>query len=281
MKKTIVGALAAVLLSSGAYAADLYEPQVIEAPQLDAPEVHVVESSGWYIRGDAAYVFNSLRGAHYFQGSNSSDVDFDTATLANSYSAGLGVGYQINNSFRVDATADYMFRSSFAGSTSGSCGVATSCTSTDVAAVTAIGLMANAYVDIGTYGIVTPYVGGGIGGAYVSWSNLENTACDVSDSTNCDATVTHNGAASWRFAYALMAGVSVDITCNLKADIGYRYRRVSAGKMFGYASNGGPGYDKGFTSHEGRAGLRYAFGKTCNDQVYMPPPVSYPPPVYK
>ena len=46
---------------------------------------------------------------------------------------------------------------------------------------------------------------------------------------------------------------------NLKADIGYRYRRVEGGDMFGYAQNGGPGYDKGFDVHEARLGARYTF----------------------
>jgi opacity protein-like surface antigen len=91
--------------------------------------------------------------------------------------------------------------------------------------------------------------------------------------------VTHNGSSSWRFAYALMAGVSVDINCALKADVGYRYRKIKGGGMFGYVSNGGPGYDRGFHNHEVRGGLRYTFGG-CKETAYVPP-VTYPPQVYK
>ncbi len=32
-----------------------------------------------------------------------------------------------------------------------------------------------------------------------------------------------------------MAGATIDVTCNLKADVGYRYRHVQGGDMFGYA----------------------------------------------
>jgi opacity protein-like surface antigen len=61
------------------------------------------------------------------------------------------------------------------------------CTSTDLSSLTAWTLMANAYVDLGTYGYFTPYVGGGIGGTYVKWKDLSNTSCDSSGSGNgCD-----------------------------------------------------------------------------------------------
>ncbi|MDZ7823233.1 MAG: hypothetical protein U5K75_03775 [Ahrensia sp.] len=45
---------------------------------------------------------------------------------------------------------------------------------------TALTALANAYVDLGTFnGYITPYVGAGIGGARVTWSNLSNTACET------------------------------------------------------------------------------------------------------
>jgi hypothetical protein len=59
--------------------------------------IEVVETSGWHLRGDVGYAWNDLRGAHYFQGSNSSLVDFDRADLDDSYVLGGGIGYQITN----------------------------------------------------------------------------------------------------------------------------------------------------------------------------------------
>ncbi len=280
MKKIFAGAISAALMVSGVQAADLYQPQVIEAPPTYIPEVEVKEASGWYLRGDAIVAYNAIAGVDFFQGSNATYSQFTSAKMRTSFGAGVGVGYQITSMFRADLTGDYLFKSSFSGSTSGQCGAPLeACTSTDIASMQAFSLMANAYVDLGTYGMVTPYVGGGIGGTYVSWSNLSNTACQ-DDGGGCDATVTHGGRASWRFTYALMAGAAVKINCKLKADIGYRYRNVTGGAMFGYASNGGPGYDRGFHIHEGRAGLRYSFGDSDCAQAYIPPPV-YNPPVYK
>ena len=159
---------------------------------------------------------------------------------------------------------------------------AANCVSTDRASWNALSLLANAYVDLGTYGGVaggfggvTPYVGAGIGATRVNWGSLRNTSCDINDPGNCDESTTHDGEDSWRFTYALMAGASIDLTCNWKADAGYRFRQIAGGDMFGYANNGGPGEDDGFYVHEARLGLRYTFN-SC-EVPYVPPvePVVY------
>jgi len=265
-------------MATNAYSADLAPVEPV--PEMP-PEVSVTEANGWYLRGDVGYGFTNLRGARYFQGSNSNEIDFDRASLDDTWTVGGGVGYQINNYLRTDLTFDYLTKAKFHGSTIGSCGVSDDCTSRDISSLTAYSLMANAYVDFGTYGIVTPYAGAGIGGTYVKWNDLSNTSCDTSDSTLCDETVHHGGKGNWRFSYALMAGASVDVTCNLKADIGYRFLHVDGGSMFGYAENGGPGRDKGFNVHEARVGARYQFGG-CQTASYEPPPeIPLQQPVYK
>ncbi|MDX3929161.1 MAG: porin family protein [Shinella sp.] len=276
MKKHLIGVAAALLSGTSAFAADIYEPQVIDAPVV---EQVAADASGWYLRGDAGYSFNKIRGVRFHQGSNDNFTDFSSARLKDGFTIGGGVGYQINNYLRTDVTLDYMTKSKFRGSTVGGCGVAADCVSSDRSSMTALSLLANAYVDIGTYGIVTPYVGAGIGGTYVNWKGLNNTSCENGDPTNCDPEFTHRGRKSWRFTYALMAGASVDLTCNLKADVGYRFRHITKGEMFAFEAGSGPGYDKGFYSHEGRVGLRYALGG-C-EQAYVPPADIPIQPVYK
>ena len=274
MKKIV--AIASAMLAFGAQfsaqasAADLYQPE--PAPVVEQPVV--ASASGWYLRGDLSYDIMNMKGAHYFRGSNSDDANFRKADLDNTGNLGIGVGYQVNDYFRVDKTFDYMFSTKFRGSTTGqgsdfgAC--QTRCVSTDVANFSAYSLLANAYVDIYKWGMVTPYVGFGLGGSYVSWDNLKNVACEEGNPNNCDDQVTHKGRNSWRFTYALMAGASVDINCELKADIGYRYKHITGGNMFGFAENGGPGYDKGFDIHEVRTGMRYQFGDSCQT-AYLPP----------
>jgi opacity protein-like surface antigen len=277
-KMILAVAAVAMLASSAAHSADLYQPEPQPQPYMDAPEVTVSEASGWYLRGDLGYSFNELRGAEFFQGSNATLSDFTTASIKDNFTIGAGVGYQVNSYLRSDLTFDYMFKSDFNGSTNGSCGVATVCTSTDLAAMKAYTLMANAYVDLGSYAYFTPYIGAGIGGSYVKWDKLRNTSCETADPTNCDGTEEHGGKGSWRFAYQLMAGASIDVTCNVKADIGYRFRQTLGGDMFGYQAGGGPGYDKGFYSHDIHAGARYVFGGCEQPVAYEPPPQ---PIVYK
>ncbi|WP_299869773.1 outer membrane protein [uncultured Hoeflea sp.] len=282
MKKMLLAGVAMVIAGTGsAVAADVLPAPIIEAPYIEAPVSHpVAAASGWYLRGDAGYVWNDIDTPKFFQGSNANYVGFASSELRSSYSVGVGVGYQVTRHLRTDLTLDYFSDAEFRGSTVGGCGVALACTSTDISEMSGLSLLANAYVDLGTYGRFTPYVGGGIGGTHVSWNGLKNTSCSDANPTLCDPTITHEGDDSWRFTYALMAGASVDITCNLKADVGYRYRRVSGGRMFGYRLNGGPGYDEGFSSHEARGGLRYSFGGCAKEEVYLEPaPVL--PPIYK
>lgn len=261
------------------FAADLAEPPVVEQAPPPAYEEPAPEYGGWYIRGDVDYHWSKFGGADYITygpGTNS----FDGGTLKSAFSAGAGVGYQINQHFRTDLTGDWLSSSKFNGSTSGTCGTpvpGTPCTSVDTSSYSALLLLANAYVDIGTWHGVTPYVGAGIGGAWMKWDTLNNT--------DNDGSFDHSGGKGWRFAYALMAGASYCLTDRVKLDVGYRYSHINGGRMFDYAAGAGgstgagPGFDHGISVNEVRGGLRYQFGKSdC-----APPPEAYvpePEPVY-
>lgn len=259
------------------FAADLVEPPVVEQAPPPVYEQPAPEYGGWYIRGDVDYHWSKFGGADYTTynaGAPQFPGSFDAGSLKSAFSAGAGVGYQINQHFRTDLTADWLGSSDFSGSTSGFCGaLQVPCTSVDSSSYSALLLLANAYVDIGTWHGVTPYVGAGIGGAWVKWDTLHNT--------DIDGPFEHTGGKGWRFAYALMAGASYCLTDRVKLDVGYRYSHINGGKMFDYAedSNVGPGYDRGISVNEVRGGLRYQFGKSdC-----APPPEPYvpePEPVY-
>ena len=179
----VFGAALLLFAPTAGYAADLYEPPIIEAPEPLPPiiEPAAPEFGGWYIRGDVDYHWSKLRGTEY-------------------------ITYRY---LRADLTADYWFKSDFNGSTSGTCSGGVPCVSTDTSAYSAWLLMANAYIDLGTYHGVTPYVGAGIGGAHIKWDDLTNTTPD--------GTTVHEGSSNWRFAYSLMAGASYCLTENLSS----------------------------------------------------------------
>ena len=277
--KTAVFAGVMTVIAAPAWAADPYEPPIVEAPiepiyQPVEPVYQPVEVGGWYIRGDIDYHWSKFRGADYITygpppGTNS----FTSGKLKGAFSAGAGVGYQVNNHFRVDLTGDYWFKSKFRGSTVGTCGGgAVTCVSDDRSSFSAMLLLANAYADLGTWHGITPYVGAGIGGAWLKWDTLHNS--------NDDGDFYHRGGKGWRFAYALMAGASYCLTDHWKLDAGYRFTRIEGGRMFEYANFGGPGFDKGMNVHEVRGGLRYQFG---DSSCAKPQTIAYEPvpePIY-
>lgn len=249
-----------------AFAADMVEPAVEPAPA--APVVYdqpAPDVGGWYIRGDVGYHWSDFDQAEYITygptpGPVAPGTDFLEGDLKGGMSLGGGIGYQINDYFRTDLTADYWFKSDFNGSSSG--GV-----TTDTSSVSTWLLLANAYVDLGTYHGITPYIGAGIGGAHVDWDNLTNTPPGAE----------HPGASNWRFAYAAMAGASYCLSDKLKLDAGYRFSHIEGGRMFEQVgAEPGPGFDNGLNTHEVRAGLRYQFGGRSNCEA--PEPVAYEPP---
>jgi opacity protein-like surface antigen len=279
-KRAALGAAMATALAAPAVAADLYEPPIEQAP----PVIQDVQYGGWYIRGDLGYHKSDFRGADYITygaencgpcggavpvpGSKS----FDFGNLKGAFSVGGGVGYKINRYFRTDLTADYWAKSKFTGQTSDGTE-----TSVDTSNFSAFLLLANAYVDLGTWNRITPYVGAGIGGAHVKWDDLRNSFPGVDDR--------HSGGKGWRFAYALMAGASYCLTDKLDLDVGYRFSHINGGKMFSYADSSaggpgaGPGFDRGMNTHEVRGGLRYSFGGSNN--CGQPETVAYEPePLY-
>ncbi len=288
MKKLLSALVLGISFTGSAIAADLIEPPVIEAPEQVIP---LEQAGGWYIRGDVDYGMLSTKGVDYDVLTGS--ASFNSAKLKGAFSAGAGIGYQVNDYFRTDLTLNYHFKSAFRGSTSGFCnetpvggGPATTtagCVSSDVASASVYTLLANAYADLGHYSGFTPYVGAGIGGAHVSWGDLTNTAtCTATTGNVCVPTVayTHKGISSMRFAYALHAGASYDISSNLKLDAGYSWTHVNGGDMFRYKGlvnhvddTGVMGRDKGINIHEVRVGLRYQFGGSsggncCSGPVY-------------
>jgi len=263
---TKISTAIAVLLAGTALsnAADLYEPPIVEV----VPEVRTIHSGGWYLRGDIGYSHNSVGGVSYYQGSATLTGDFEKHDLGESWSLGGGIGYQATDYFRMDITVDHAFAADFDGSSASgviNCGTATGvCDYEDTGDLAITTVMANAYIDLGNYSGFTPYVGGGIGGAMLHWSNVDNNEICVSgDCTGSPGDSEHGGYGDWRFAYALHTGVSYDISHNLKLDAGYTFKHIEGGRMFafesGNANSGQQGFHDDIKVHTVRAGIRWNF----------------------
>lgn len=270
--------LATLMLASGpALAADL-----IEVPP-PAPIEPLPAASGWYLRGDVGYTFKSRNEGSWkfwnpdpvYRGVDDT-FNYDDFDLDDGASFGAGVGYRFTDNFRMDATVDY-FNPDFKGSTQCPSYVAASqygqaapniaCKYSDKADVDIWTAMANAYVDLPIFGpLVVPYIGAGIGAAYVDYGNLRSEECGVECGIATNRSFDHKGLDDWRFAASLMAGATVDLTGALKLDAGYKYTHISGGDAFAYdaadqatGAKGAQLKDDGFDLHTVRVGLRYEF----------------------
>jgi opacity protein-like surface antigen len=272
-------------LAFGLLASALFLPTLSQAADIIEP-IPVVEPapySGWYIRGDVGYVFESKTDGHWafynqFPGVEGIDdyYRYDELRLDSTASFGAGVGYRFSDMFRVDATVDY-FRTDVNGKTKCPLMIKTDyahglgpfdeCDYYNKSEADVWTIMANAYVDLPTFGIVTPYLGAGIGTAYVGYDDVKTQEkCPTCKPGYVPYTSTSTGADDWRFATSLMAGASVDLTQSLALDVGYRYTKIYDGDAWDYDSAdksfGAVGVqtkDNGFDIHAIRAGLRYSF----------------------
>jgi opacity protein-like surface antigen len=248
-------------------------------PPVDAPEITTIDTAeGWYIRGDLGYngsVDFEKPTIKTFKSSTDTytSTKFDSARFDSDFTLNAGAGYQFNDWLRSDLTLDY-FKGTFDGksTTNKPCSAiqpnGTKCGSSYEQALASLGLLANAYADLGTYWGLTPYLGAGAGVTNMDYGSMTASKYCISGGGKCDKFTdykdkSYNGLESWRFTYALMAGFSYDVATNLKLDFGYRYSKVAGGDMFDWSSNekmngarGVKGEDDGFSRHEFRAGLR-------------------------
>lgn len=206
-----VAIIAAALIASAAsvHAADMPRDR-LPFPRYEEKPLRVDEFvSGWYLRGDIGWRFQRIGGA-----SDTVNGEYATKSLKDTAMFGFGGGYKFSW-FRLDLTGDYGWRSRFSATSS------TGATTVD-AKFDSFTLLANGYLDLGTWWGFTPYIGGGIGGAYLTLSGYESSPATV-------GTVSANSR--WNLAWAAMAGVSRHIMHNVLLDVGYRH--IEMGKISG------------------------------------------------
>jgi opacity protein-like surface antigen len=146
--------------------------------------------------------------------------------------AGIGLGVECNRWLRLDVTGEYRGKFVFLAQDSyTNAGGGSNEYTADIQSW--LGLV-NAYVDLGTWRGITPYVGAGIGVASLAVEGLKDV--NVPNSTvyyGQDNTEVN-------FAWALYAGMSYDITPQVTVDFAYRYLDLgdaSSGTVRDYQGN--------------------------------------------
>lgn len=287
IKSRIALALAAAFLLplTPAGAAD-YDPPIYvdQAPDYQPVEV----GSGWYLRGDVGYAFS-----HKFDDTSNNPGFSSSQTL---FDGSIGMGYHFNDYFRADLNFGILPSNKFGDSVDTTCAGSTTTTTVDNvsgsitsqittrpttqpckgssnASNNAYSLMANGYVDLGTYVGITPYIGAGAGVVYSkrsstvgakncvpSNSSVVSNGNTITTQFNCDDPAGYDGQASskasYDFAYALAAGLSYQVTKNLSVDLGYQYFAVPGAEYVAY-DNGAFDVHKGVNYQTVKLGLRY------------------------
>src|SRR4029079_11790674 len=85
--------------------------------------------------------------------------------------------------------------------------------------------MANAYVDLGTWWCITPYIGAGIGTANVKISSFRDDGFNNLGQSTAYA----DDASKWNFAWAVHAGLTYNVTRSMSIDLGYSYMSLGSG----------------------------------------------------
>lgn len=238
-------------------AADLgpYAPPIVEVP---AP-VPVAACANWYLRG--------------YTGMNTQEIDtFTNSTIeAGAFSIenhgiesaplwGVGLGYDTCNYLRFDVTGEYRGRATFHGFDRYQGGDNFPGGSNEYTATFSEWLtLFNAYIDLGNFHGLKPYVGAGLGAAHIKIDDYTDI-----NTPNAGAAFGH-GNSDWNFAWALHGGVAFDVTPNLTLDLAYRYvdlGDISAGTSTAYddSSTIDALEFKDLQSHDVMLGVRYKFG---------------------
>jgi len=286
------GALFALARSAGA--ADLLPPP----PALEPPPPAAYEFNGWYLRGDLGIgasankadlvnTPNPLLGTNPggLAYSSAATSTFNNTSLSASGMFDVGIGYQFNQWFRTDWTIEYRGGAHFQSLYTLNDPTPPTTQYADFyrADLSSLVSLVNAYVDLGKWYGMTPYVGGGIGIARNTLSGFTDqgfgyyTPVGGSTTSLGSAGGYFSDGSKTNFAWALMAGIDFDVTQNLKLEIGYRYMdlgKITTGKSnclngvggfsVGYCNGGVANYVSSrndLAYNDFRIGLRWMIGE--------------------
>ena len=257
-------------MSTAAFAADM---PIMPPPAYAPPPPQ--EFSGWYLRGDVGMTNQSIKSLNNPDPANvlftQTGVGFDSSPLFD-----LGVGYQFNNWFRVDVTGQYRGRANFHGSqfTTAFAGSALVDNYTGSKSETVV--MANGYVDLGTWWCVTPYIGAGVGASYNRISDFRDDGFGNTFGVARPVSFVYaSDAGKWNFAWALHAGLGYKITPNATVELGYSYMNLgdaTTGVNSNFAGTATAQYPwtmHDITSHDLKLGVRWNLDSA---PLYEPPP---------
>jgi opacity protein-like surface antigen len=240
---------------------------------------------GWYLRGDIGVGAQKFKEFDHVQTNQAfvwpASWRIDQRDMGDAGFIGGGLGFQWNSWLRFDATAEYRMKTKFKaiGSYTEFC-PGGRCFDVYDGNHQATVLMANAYIDLGTWMCLTPFVGVGAGYARHTFSGFSDTGY-ISDGTTGFGYAANNEFAEWKFAWAVHAGVAYNVTNNFKMELAYRYLNFGNVNTSvidcangGCSTGGGPRayYTmREFDSHDLKFGMRWMLQPEQQQPVYQQP----------
>jgi opacity protein-like surface antigen len=283
--KFFASAAAVSMIATAAYAADLPPPPPMYQPPPMAyqPPPVVAVSSGWYLRGDVGVGMQNFGTFNHSQVNTAfpwppswtivqKDIQ-DTAMF------GGGIGYEWNNWFRTDVTAEYRTKALFkaTGSYTDFCAGGGICFDVTEGNVSSAVFMANAYLDLGTWWCLTPYIGAGVGSAYNRITGVQDLGINSSGTVGFG--LTQADSSDWNLAWNAQAGVTYNVTNSFKVDFNARYLHLGSpqtSEVFCQNTPSCPGASytlNNLNSWDFRIGLRWMLQPDVVPVMMQPPPL--------
>lgn len=270
-----------MLVGTASFAADM--PML---PPMPAPPPLEDVGSGWYLRGDIGMTNQSVRKLSSPDYAPLTSLQQTGLTFDSSPLFGVGVGVNYNGWLRFDVTGEYRGKANFKG---------TDRVAYNIGADLVVGrddytasksewlFLANAYIDLGTWWCVTPFIGAGVGFSRNTISGFRDngwTQNRTTGETVNDGYGFAEAASRWNFAWALHAGLAYQASQNLTFELAYRYVNLGDAvtgdqiNFFGQPGNNNPVTFKDLTSHDLKFGVRFSLDPQPIRPAFPPPLMS-------
>jgi opacity protein-like surface antigen len=258
---------AAALMSTAALAADLPPPYM--------PPPVPVEATGWYLRGFIGMSNQRLKDISHPSFATAPEFTWlDKGGFDSAPFFGVGVGYAWNNWLRVDLTGEYRGKAGF-HALDRFLNVSTYNTNDYTASKSEWVGLVNAYIDLGTWWCITPFIGAGVGFAHNRIEHFRDTNVIAGGGGWADA------GSKTNFAWALHAGAAYKATPNFAVELSYRYLNLGKAET-GALVNLDPTFSSGnplspvtfnnIHSHDVMLGVRW---------MLQPEQPAYQPPLFR
>lgn len=306
MKRSTAAALLSLFLAPAPVLAADLGAGAFSVPRSAAAGESVEIGTNWYIRGDIGAGFDSLPTLTFptlatsLPGSNPvNNPAGSTSKFNTNFLAGIGIGFKYNDYLRFEASYDYRAGSGLGVTTTGivcpsGAAVPTgyiydptvTCNSNLKLKQHDNVLLANAYVDLGDYFGLTPYVGAGAGlnvnslsgsatyttaatgasypgtapavGVPGTWVNKTGAVLTPQPGAPFFGPAWDNkiNATKYNLAFALMAGVGYALSSTATLDVNYRYMNLGTTSLT-LKNPTGAVIKTSASSQDVRVGIRY------------------------